>query len=726
MAVLPFGALWRRHAPAFVLAPLVYVVLFGLASPVTRAQGDACPRPAAPSDGFAVQTTQNVLVLYEDGYATRGDLALPNTLAPDCGWPLVVLIHPFQAERKAMAAPAKALAAQGYAVWTYDVRGHGDARLLNQPGQGFAFMGPDAQFDLAEQVRLVRTVFPSLVHADRLAITGPSQGGAHAWFAAARSRQLIEVAGRGSIPFPAVHAVVAEAFVPEAHDHMLRGGTLFQHGFVRTLLGAPDEVDFDDGFVATTRAAFMAQDPAGLLDTWAAEPNRLWGDALAASAVPSLWFHAYHDGLCAPLPGIERFAAFSPNTPTRMLLSTGGHGSVRNDYEFALRLELRRRWFDRFLWDEPNGVDHEAHAIQAGVPLDPVLLEDPKHTWTHGFDAQLPPDDHTPRRYYLSGDGALSTIEPRGGGAPSAIRHEVAPGFTPTAWAALPGEDLFEQTLEAIPLSEQVFSTAPLADESELGERVTVSLSITPDAPRFTVAAMLSARLPGAADDVSLALWGRGVLDAQPGQPMRLELDLPPAVCVLPEGTVVRLTLRNHWIGEAPLERAFSTVPYFDSSSISVHHGVDDDASFIDIPFRRRVRTGLTSPVLSFDLYDPEPQTLSIDGGKARAGAPYIVLLSLSGQAPGLTLPAATVPLAPDLLTQNALWLVANGAAPYLSGFLGDLDADGRATAVLDWTSVGPLPSELQGHRVTLSVWTASGAVGEMDSVSNPLDVYPR
>lgn len=69
---------------------------------------------------------------------------------------------------------------------------------------------------------------------------------------------------------------------------------------------------------------------------------------------------------------------------------------------------------------------------------------------------------------------------------------------------------------------------------------------------------------------------------------------------------------------------------------------------------------------------------LDIDAGVANAGRIYVIAGSLSGVAPGTPVGPVTVPLNVDFATQALLGLV-NG--PALGGFLGALDAQGRAHA---------------------------------------------
>ena len=95
---------------------------------------------------------------------------------------------------------------------------------------------------------------------------------------------------------------------------------------------------------------------------------------------------------------------------------------------------------------------------------------------------------------------------------------------------------------------------------------------------------------------------------------------------------------------------------------------------------------------------------LELSPGGAFAGRDYALLGSLSGTTPGTPLPGsgASLPLALDAFT-NVLLQLANG--PLLPGFLGSLDAEGRAQAAI---AMPALPPALVGVQLSLAFLTAN------------------
>ena len=57
---------------------------------------------------------------------------------------------------------------------------------------------------------------------------------------------------------------------------------------------------------------------------------------------------------------------------------------------------------------------------------------------------------------------------------------------------------------------------------------------------------------------------------------------------------------------------------------------------------------------------------------------------------------------------------------PGVTGFTGVLDANGRATAQLDWSLLPFLLASVAGENLTFAAWTSEGS---LVSVSNPSDV---
>lgn len=676
----------------------------------------ACTKPPLPAGGFDVLHDYNNFITYSDGYMSLGDLTLPDATPPDCGWPLVILIHGLPGSRINQRATADNIASRGYAVWAYEVRGQAQAVQLNPPNVGFSYYGPDEKFDLAEEVNFVRQMFPTEVSQNLVAVTGNSQGAIHTWFAAAFSAGTVTAPGRGTINFPRISACVAMNFNPDVHNHFLKETSVFGADFIDTVFEPADPfLVKDSAWVAKARLGFVNQAPLALSTTWNLETDRTWFSRLSSSDVPFLWSHSYLDQVSMPKTGLDAIASFPSATPTRVALSTNGHGSPTNFAEAEMNNRLRLRWFDRFLWGVQNGVEFESARGAALLPLDAATRNDESAVWQHRDDKFAEPKDLAPERYQLYGPGSMGEIIPAGTSSSVTIAHTVAPGFGPTAWAG--GVPWSPQAVYAnIPLVEHVYESPPLALERELAGQPRLTLAVLPDSNRFQISAAIEVEPPGM-PPVTLSSWGTGVLGASVGIQNTVEFDMPPIMNVLPAGTIIRLKLRNIWITGSPMPELIKAVPYFNSYSLEILHGQAPAHSFLDLPFRKQVRLGVDVLATEVDFANPLPTTIRIEGGAARAGQPYRLLASTSGQVPGISLGNLTLPINQDPVTVFINSSITLGD-PGLTNFSGVLDASGSATAVIDWTQMPFLLGSVKNQLVTFAAWTQ--VYGAPSAVSNP------
>jgi Acetyl xylan esterase (AXE1) len=701
---------------------LVSLLVAGIV--VIDATAQICPRPEPPPGGFATQVDLLVPVSYSDGYQTFGSLIRPQGPAPTCGWPLLVHVHPLGQGRGFDLPLQLLLAGQGYAVWSYDVRGQGQALAANaqHPAAGTALWGPVERADLAEQILFVggNAAWVGAIDAGRVAVIGSSQGGGHAWHAAAWSGLPLQVPGRTVTAFPLVKCAVAYELVPDAAGDWLRGGQLFSSWFVDAISGSYAGVQFDPAFVQTCRTAFLAQDPASLLPFFAGEGRDL-GPRLAASTVPVLFAHAWFDTVCSPLSAVVALESMS--APYRALLGTVGHGSAFNEGERQLRTNLTLRWLHRHLWEIPNEVDGEQRLLLAELPLAAALRDDPQHAWSHTpTDAVTPPAGS--ERLYLHDDAALRQLPPSSPQLDAVIQQAIDPlatTFNPTDYLAQAALRDLPAVLAACPLQERVWSYT-LAAEAQLAASPRLHLRVVPHQPAWMLAALLTVQPaePGAAEvllsSAALAVRTSTALVAETH-----ELRLPPIAARLPAGATVRLRLRNMWVRAAPMPVTLEAAPLFHDFRVDVVHG-DPIGTWLDLPLQP-VEPRLVAEDVVLELATAAPAVLRLRGGAGRASYPFFATVGLSGQQPG-------IPYLNDIVPIEGDWLVVASAGsmepPYYGNFLGWLDAAGEATVTFDLSSIAPLPQVLNGLQFTFAAFVWDGSWAPTGAASNPCDVMLR
>ena len=128
----------------------------------------------------------------------------------------------------------------------------------------------------------------------------------------------------------------------------------------------------------------------------------------------------------------------------------------------------------------------------------------------------------------------------------------------------------------------------------------------------------------------------------------------------------------------------------------------------------------LTPPAASVSRATGGPLSLPVDGGAARAGHGYVVLITLSGTRPGTVLGGTWVPINLDALTWAGLL---QAGTPLFTGFLGTLDVYGRAGPTFV-PGPGQIPGELVGFTFAFAVVTYD-ASGFATSAAAPVMIGP-
>jgi predicted acyl esterase len=685
-----------------VLAAMLVVLSAGLSA--------QCARPTPPPDGFPLQSTLSVPVTYSDGYQTFAALMLPSAPAPSCGWPLVVYVHRLGHNRFEELSLQTFLAEQGFAVWSYDVRGQGEAMTANvgHIQEGTTLWGPIERHDLAEQIAFVAAepMWQGVVDTGRLGIVGTSQGGAHAWTAAASAGTALTTPGRTPITFPQVDCIVPRDLVACSCDDWLRGGLLFSTWWIEAMAVGDPSVTFDPAFVQQARAGFVAQDPASLLAAWQAEGREI-GPQLVGADVPTFYTHAYHDLINSPLSALQRLSTMQ--APTRTMLSTLGHGVVRNQLEEAANDHLTLRWLNRFLWDEANEVELEPAHLLALMPLDAGDRDDPQSAWSREHvDELITPSGA--ERFHLYDDLLLRSAPPstpQGDVRVEQVLDPAATSFTPTDYFDQASVRALPNVLSACPLDEQVWSMTMPADVRLL-RSPTLHLELTPDQPEWMLAALLTVQ-PVGGDEVLLSSNAVASRSSVAGVVEVHDLRLPPVGVEIPANATLRLRLRNLWLREFPMTPRLAVAPIFGDFGVdlTLENG---NGCWLDLPLQPSA-PHLVVDRQSIDLALAQPVQASLRGGLDHSEDPYFVALSLGGMVPGTPYLGEVFPLEDDWL----LVASAGNTGAYYTGFLGFLDTDGNAQVGFDFSPAAPLPQFLNATQISMAAfvwdfeWASSG-----------------
>ena len=671
-------------------------MLHALAASAVRPTGASDPEP--PAGGFALVEEPSMELCYFDGYRTRCDVRYPDPLhvpPPPGGWPVLLMPHPLRSSRTANARSARERAGEGYLTIVYDIRGHGDAPTLNASG-GSTFVGPVERADMAEVLWAVHDRFPEVFDLSRIGVAGLSQGALHARAAAAWSgRELPEP--RGSVThFPHIRAAVCDSALGTDEELLGRGAKVFAPLGVDPFL-FPNGLVPDPASAAEVTQAFLQQDFAAWAAFQAAR-DRGEGDLIAQSRVPILAHTSWHDDYLTPTSLVDLLATLPQATPRSILIETGDHRSPSNFITRALRTERELRWLARFLKDREDELPEQTTFHLGVVPDDIGGYLGGLTLWPVRQAADWPQRAIAAREtLHLRTAAALDPVPPTGPEPADQVQHQVAPGFDPQAWIAT-GNDT-QAVLASIPLSQVLYRTAPLSDDRELHGRPVADLWIDSAAPHLQLGVAL---LDEAPDGNTRYLTGGqlALRDRAPGSES-VRIELGGCATTVRVGHKLVLAVENHVWHRPPNQSLLRTAPYFDSYAVDVVH-TDLRPSTLELPFLPRPGFSIRAANTRVSASQGGTTYLELRGHTSRAGAPYAVLMSLSGTTPGTSVLGSQVPINFDAMTQAVL---AGAGPPALPSFVGTLGIDGRANAYFV-ARPGLIPASLAGTEMAFSAVT--------------------
>ena len=292
---------------------------------------------AAPGPASAFTKT-NLTIPMSDGVGIAATYYIPDGSSPTGGWPTVLMLHGIgetrTTARNAVGMSINSIAEtqlvpQGYAVLTFDARGHGDSGGL-------------VSVDGPREIQDVRELFNWLgsrasINPQRIGAFGYSYGGGAVWRATAEGVQFaaIEVANTWTDLYT--------AFAPQG---LARSGVVL--GFWQSIAAraAPElEPIVRDALAGTN---------VGALRAFAAQ--RSTRQLLAQIKVPTFLLQGRRDFAFDLGQALDPYARLK--VPRRLYIADFGHApSPQPAGELEHVLPEAREWLDRFLKGLPNGID---------------------------------------------------------------------------------------------------------------------------------------------------------------------------------------------------------------------------------------------------------------------------------------------------------------------------------------------------------------------------------
>lgn len=308
---------------------------------------------------MAVTQTEHWITMNDDVKLDASTFT-PNGDPPKNGWPTILFAHGHgdAGNKTSMFTRAQQYAQQGYLTISFSVRGQGNS-------EGLVFhMGPREIFDLQDVISWCLNEFP----IDKLAVVGSSQGGWHAYMAAAHH--------------PQVTTIVAENIFTQYNEFAIHNGCLAKWFFTRTM-----------------RRRILTAGLQDMARQWALDGDwfriQEWvkptSPMLFANRIkcPIFIVHGWHD---VGMPPNEVVTLFNKITaPKKLYLGGGGHDGLDSATAQNVRKELTDRWLDHHLKNKNTGLMEE-----------PAITYAQRPGWEHITVAEMPPADTQTKTLYLS------------------------------------------------------------------------------------------------------------------------------------------------------------------------------------------------------------------------------------------------------------------------------------------------------------------------------------
>ncbi len=652
------------------------VALAGLVFLTGQASATTQPiDPPAPAGGFPIATKTNTIT-YTDGY-----LALVEVNYPDpgeaqpgpCGWPAIVLVHQLRQNRFNLRTLARDFARKGYFSITYDVRGQGPSMNLNDPDQyGFTGMGLRERIDLAEVIERTSDLFPISMDPSRLAVEGRSQGGIHAWVAAAHSGKFFPPNPWRNTRFPTISCIVTSAFPPDLAELCFPRGKTINTRVLKNLFFDHPSLVIDPMTRAIVEEACYAEDFSAI-HAAASAPGIDLPTLLRQTSVPMLARMGYDDQWGPPDSALRIFSTLQSDTPVRLLLDSGGHGVPSNEQHTGQFRRIRYQWFDRFLKGIENGVENEKPMRLGIVPEQPHVYRNQRSLWDFHEQDLTTGDDFIRGTFYLRAGGLLSTEAPVTGETHRQIIQTNVSGLTMNTFSQrLPHP---AQLMEAIPLSTCTYDSEPFVADRHIVGLAKVDVSIDCQQTAFQLhCALLDVSPDG--DERYISGGQITERDSTPGE-RRVSVDISLHSQIIRKGHRVRLQIENLVWHRPPMEEPLIRfAPIFEEFEVSIlstpSHAPSLEVGFLPTSTPTLVSSDPLGAISERSGYD-----FAIHSDSSKEGWRVALLISMSGRSPGSqTNSGYQIPINVDTLTRRAL-KIAPGA-PF-QDFIGVLDANGSA-----------------------------------------------
>lgn len=477
----------------------------------------------------------------------------PAAPAPTGGYPAVLLVHGFGGSKNNNLSLARGFRDAGYVATSYSVRGQGES------GGMFDFFTSD---NLLSDLQIMIDFTKALpnVRGDRVGVMGASQGGIHAWNAAAYdmgARAVVSVVANGRF-----------------RENWLEDNALNWTFAAATL---SPSVNFDPSVLDSITRARESGDFAYLRDFLENASTKSRENHVTT---PVAIIVSYYDGFFDPSAALRQFANVA--APKRIVLYPAGHSMPSDPGQSDYVDDLVARWMEYWLMDNESlaGVASEDSAVvmfDAGNGDMHVYAEDEKEYWL--MSALPRPNSVVEYALHLTDDGLR--VDP-----------QVTRSQKTVNYVNLLGSEA------------QVFSTAPLDEDLTIAAITgTAQLQVSGNGSQIQTNVLLFDVDPVASTRRSIT---RGHLQQEGGTDLTAVFELNATVHTVRAGHVIEAQIHSGMALFPNQNRDFGnyvTGPV-DNSVNTIAYGGDAE-SMITLRIFREPSVGVSA--------DPRPASLALD-----------------------------------------------------------------------------------------------------------------
>ena len=494
-------------------------------------------------------------ITMNDGVKLDASVFTPEGELPEGGWPGILLIHGHgdAGNKTSMFGRAKRYADRGYLTVSYSVRGQGDSEGL------VSHMNARELFDLQDVISWVLGELP--IHADKLGVCGSTQGGWHAYMAAAHC--------------PQVATIVPENMSVDIADFAVHNGCLAKWFFTRTMRRRI----LTSGLQEIARQWALSGDWFRIREWVNPTSPVLYTDRIKC---PIFIVHGWHDVGMPPNKTFEMFARIQ--APKKMYVGGGGHDGLDSAAAQRVRTDLVDRWLDHWLKGEDTGIMDE-----------PAIMYTQRPGWDHVEEDIFPPAGVETRALYLSAnepeqavpdkpDETFEILRPQ----PVRALSDEAPGgasihsnitnrpMNPDYGLADALNDDMAGVADALAREVIGFASASVDKGMEIVGSPVAKLFAMPNRPQFQVVVDLYDVSPEG--ERSLITRGQfGTCTAEPGQHLTAEIEMRTIGYAVEAGHHLFLEVSNY--------DTMYAFPYFEPCVARLFHD-KQHPSVVEIPVR--------------------------------------------------------------------------------------------------------------------------------------------